>query len=162
MVLFRLPKQVKLVFCGNLNITKMILPKSKEEKLIKDLKVGESCYTVPWAMWVNKDNVCFLREDFKASSSKGGTVELKIERVEDGYIAYIHSIDYKWTPSNDGDDGVIGGSQESMYGKIIGFGVNSYETLTKDELEDELNKALSEEAFEKAIEIRDYIKRKYP
>ena len=34
MVLFRLPKQVKLVFCGNLNITKM----KNEEKILTAIK----------------------------------------------------------------------------------------------------------------------------
>lgn len=135
-----------------------MFPQSKTQKKISDLNVGDHCYTLPWALWVQTDGKCFLNEDYPASTKKEGTSQLKIERTENGYIAHIYDVDYKWSPSDThgflSADGVC-------YGEVIDFGKSSYELLSKEELQQELSKAVAASNFEKAAEIRDYIKSKF-
>lgn len=130
------------------------LPETKVEKKLSDLKIGESGFTVPWAMWLNLEGECFLNESFTFDEKKGVTVELKITRVQDGYIAFINdNIKYKWTKNS--SPNFMGCNEKDCYGKIFGFN-------EEDELNLKLEIAISEENYELATEIREIIKNKFP
>lgn len=96
------------------------LPQDKEENTIGKMKVGETGYTVPWAMWVDKERNCWLNEDYTIHKGRGGTVQLKIERLKEGYIAYINdkNLNEKWNPTS--SPGYCT-PEEKLYGKVIGF-----------------------------------------
>ena len=75
------------------------LPEQFEESnQLKNMDIGDSGYIVPWGMWMDLDGNCFLNEAYTHSPTPRGTVQLKITRVIDGYIAHIHEMndDYKW------------------------------------------------------------------
>jgi hypothetical protein len=129
-------------------------PKSKEEKKLSDLEVGESCYTAPWAMWVRTDGSCFLNENYPAYNAPKGTAQLKITRVKDGYIAFIYDVDYRWSKS---DSHGFCSPDEVCHGPVVAFGVTSYEQLSVEELEVELQKAVEDENYELASKIRNLI-----
>jgi hypothetical protein len=52
---------------------------------IRGMEVGQSGYTVPWAMGIDKDGECFLRGSYTCSDDTGGTCCLYVERRKDGY-----------------------------------------------------------------------------
>jgi len=97
------------------------LPQDKEENTIGKMKVGETGYTVPGAMWVDQERNCWLNEDYTIHKERGGTVQLKIERLKEGYIAYINdsNINHKWNPVS--SPSYAGSEESKLHGKVIGF-----------------------------------------
>jgi hypothetical protein len=87
---------------------------------LKNMKVGESGYITPWGMWIDMDGNSWLNENYELHDSTGGTVQLKITRVLDGYIAHIHEMngDYKWTKQNGPS---YASPEEVCYGKVVGY-----------------------------------------
>lgn len=67
------------------NGTQAELPESLREQTLLDLKVGESCWTVPWAMYCDEDGQLKLNGDYSTHSSPGGTVDMKVTRTTTGY-----------------------------------------------------------------------------
>ena len=101
----------------------MILPNDFEEKnQLSNMKVGQSGYIVPWGMWVDVLGNCFLNENYTFHSEPGGTVQLKITRIESGYVAHLNELKpgaHKWERQN----GPSFASPESVcYGRVVGFG----------------------------------------
>jgi len=100
----------------------MKLPDSFENKSqLKNMKVGQQGYIVPWGMWVHSDGQCYLNEEYTFSQSPGGTVSLKITRVNDGYVAHIHEMTekHKWERQ---EQPSYMSPKEMCYGKVVGFG----------------------------------------
>ncbi|HVS78831.1 MAG TPA: hypothetical protein VHD84_00880 [Candidatus Saccharimonadales bacterium] len=61
------------------------LPNEFNESLIGNKQVGFVGYTVPWAMQVGDDDLCWLRAHMPAYRRSGGTVKMKVELREDGW-----------------------------------------------------------------------------
>lgn len=132
-------------------------PESKRTKQLKDLAVGETCYTLPWGMWVRTDGQCFLNERYPAYEASGGTAQLKVTRVKEGYVVYIYDVDHKWSKQ---DEPYYASPEENCYGKVVDFGITSYEDLSIEDLQERLQNAIGDENFELAMKIRDIIKGK--
>jgi hypothetical protein len=86
------------------------MPQKFIQKELKDLKVGESCYTVPWGMWVDSKGNCWLNPNYSASDNPGGTVQMYVTRKSDGYYVNISRCkDHGWQrvtrPSYAGQNG---------------------------------------------------------
>ncbi len=60
------------------------LSKSRVAKLIRDMRPGETGYTVPWAMEVDLDFHGWLRTYFTVSSRPVGTLSMLVRRSNDG------------------------------------------------------------------------------
>jgi hypothetical protein len=52
---------------------------------IRGMEVGQSGYTVPWAMGIDADGECFLHGSHTCHETPRGTVCLYVERRKDGY-----------------------------------------------------------------------------
>jgi hypothetical protein len=95
---------------------------------LKNMKVGESGYIVPWGMWVDMDGNSYLNENYNLHPTPGGTVQLKITKVSGGYIAHVHEMkdDYKWTKQN----GPSYASPEDVcYGTVVGYNLDYKQTI---------------------------------
>lgn len=130
------------------------LPDSHLQKnAIKNMKNGDTGYTVPWAIKVNLDGDCFINGDFTIGE-EGGTCCLKVKKVSDGIIAYILDLpnDYKDYEKEEID-------HLSNLIEVIGFDddIDSYES---EDLESQLKDALDKEDYKLAAIIRDKIKSK--
>ena len=100
----------------------MKVPDAFENKnQLKNMKVGQQGYIVPWGMWIDLDGNCYLNENYTLDQSPGGTVSLKITRVNDGYIAHIHEMTekHKWERQ---ESPSYMSPKEMCYGKVVGFG----------------------------------------
>lgn len=62
-----------------------VLPDALESRSLSSMSIGETGWTVPWAMWVDRQRRCWLNPGFLAESDPGGTVEMKVELRDDGY-----------------------------------------------------------------------------
>jgi len=65
------------------------LPAELEEKTIKDLRIGESAWTMYWAVWVDRKRQCWLHPDYPAHDVPGGTVATRVTRQTDGYLVEL-------------------------------------------------------------------------
>ena len=109
------------------------LPKNFEnQNQLKNMKVGQSGYIVPWGMWVDLNGNCWLNEDYEFDSTPGGTVQLKVTRVVDGYIAHIHEMKYsngyKWTPQTGPS---YASPDEVCWGEVVGFDINIIDQISQ-------------------------------
>lgn len=77
-----------------------VLPRALQERTIADMRPGESAYVVPWAMWVDAKGRCWLHPYYTPSASPGGTVEMQIQRMSDGYHVWVPK-DEQWLPSSE-------------------------------------------------------------
>jgi hypothetical protein len=57
----------------------------RDKRLIRDMKVGDSGYEVPWALEVDKNLRWTLNPHFDIEPSVGGTVSMGIKRTEAGF-----------------------------------------------------------------------------
>lgn len=73
------------------------MPSSRYEKTIDSMKVGESGYTTPWAMWVDLDSHMWLHPKYPVEPSIEGTVDMRVERRDDGFHVWPPA-DEKYTP----------------------------------------------------------------
>jgi hypothetical protein len=58
-------------------------------RTIKSLRIGESGFTLPWAMHQAHDGTCYLIGDFPVTSEPKGTSSLPIARSEDGMVVNL-------------------------------------------------------------------------
>jgi len=95
---------------------------------LKNMKVGDSGYIVPWGMWVDMDGNAWLNENYDFDPVPGGTVQLKVTRVVDGYIAHIHDMndDYKWARQNSPS---YMSPKEVCYGPVVGYKLDYKTTM---------------------------------
>lgn len=88
-----------------------------EERTISQTLPGESGWAVPWAMYAKKDRTLWLNGKYTIDDCPGGTVEMKIKRVDGGFEVDISRCeDSKWSP---GGDGYVGGAQPEPVVKVI-------------------------------------------
>jgi hypothetical protein len=69
--------------------------------------IGETAYTMPWALWLNEDRRCMLNVQYIVFPEAFGTIELVVKRTPEGYVIDASHTDYKWEP--EADPGYIGG-----------------------------------------------------
>lgn len=62
-----------------------VLPENMEESRIVGMCPGDTRWTLPWAMWVDRDRRCWLHPEYPADLNPGGTVSMRIELHPDGY-----------------------------------------------------------------------------
>lgn len=70
-----------------------------ETNTLAQLRVGESGYTVPWAMAVTETRLCLLNGKYPYDSQPGGTVQMLVKRDKNGYEVYVPR-GYKYQPSS--------------------------------------------------------------
>lgn len=80
-----------------------VIPDDKMEKQIAGLAIGESAWTVPWAIELDAGQRAFLNTHFSQHENPGGTVQLKVTRERDGWKAELYDREYKF---NRGDGNV--------------------------------------------------------
>ncbi|QQG96192.1 hypothetical protein HBE99_04430 [Mycobacteroides chelonae] len=79
-----------------------ILPEGIEETAISDMTVGDVAYTVPWAMWVDRQRRCWLRPDFSVETAPCGTASMRIRKRTDGFHVERtgYAREYEWRISD--------------------------------------------------------------
>jgi hypothetical protein len=75
-----------------------ILPEDFEQDTIDAMMTGDGGYTVPWAMWVDDKRQCWLHPKYTIQAHTGGTVQMRVERRDDGYHVWLVPGE-KYTPS---------------------------------------------------------------
>ncbi len=129
-----------------------LLPKIKEQMRISDLRIGESCYCVPYAMKVRSDGKCFLDVYYNAHKEPTDSARLKIERIDNGFIAYIYDVIYQWAKKDSEDD-----NDFFSYKEVVGFGSVSYAEMSEQELQTLMDEAAENQEYELAEKIRIHI-----
>lgn len=81
-------------------LTQATLPEDMEEDTLDSMLTGESAYTTPWGMWVDAERQCWLHPAYPAHKRPGGTVEMRVERRQDGYHVWPPR-GYKYKPSSE-------------------------------------------------------------
>lgn len=138
-------------------------PNSRIQKKISDMKVGEIGFVLVVSLWVSEEKDTFLNGNFPVWAEVNAEAKLKVERVETGFIAYINEIpDIKWMSSE--QPSFLTMSAPNLL-EVVGFeklsAVQLYNSCTKEELVDLLEKTIQEEDFEKAASIRNYMEIKF-
>ncbi len=73
------------------------LPDHLEEITISDMLEEESGFTVPWAMWADKNKRQWLNGSYTFHKNPGGTVQLRITRVNGAFnVDASQCVDDKW------------------------------------------------------------------
>jgi len=127
------------------------LPNSKKMKRIADMNIGETCFTTPIAMWADLEQDCFLNENFEASTEIRGDLKLRVRKLINGYIVFIHEITYNWSPRE--THGFATVDEKLCYGKVIGFKFSE-----NDEINLKIQEAVEKEDYDLAIELRKQLK----
>ena len=74
------------------------LPEFYEQPTIALLSVGESAWTVPWAMWIDRTRGCWLHPNYSVHQTPGGTVTMQVHRTEQGYDVDISRCShFRWS-----------------------------------------------------------------
>jgi hypothetical protein len=63
------------------------LPKALRDATptIATMQFGGTCYTVPWAMWADQDELLWLHPDYPVTVRPLGTSSMRVELHDDGY-----------------------------------------------------------------------------
>lgn len=73
------------------------MPQQFLQKELGDLKIGESCYTMPWAMWIDLEGRCWLNPRYPVDEKPRGTVKMYVFRKQAGYYVNIWNCkDHGW------------------------------------------------------------------
>ncbi len=84
------------------------LPDHMEEDTIERMELGDTGYTVPWAMYVERDRSMWINGKYTVSQGPGGTVHMLIKRMSDGVEVDSSTIgDQRFSP---GGSSFVGGS----------------------------------------------------
>lgn len=132
------------------------LPETRKIGKIRNLQIGESRFTVPWAMIIDESNNCYIQLDFNACEDRGGTAQLKVILTDGGYICEINDpqIKFKWDTSD------ISQYLPTDLAQVVGFEQKEITEMSLDELEQERTKLENSGEYEKAAKIRDMIRKK--
>ena len=60
-----------------------------EHDHIYDMTIGQTRYAVPWAMAVDEAGECWLNGDYTTHDVPGGTVDMRIYRMANGYAVLL-------------------------------------------------------------------------
>jgi len=82
-----------------------------ETDTLAQLKIGETAYTVPWAMAVTELGECYLNGDYTFHQEPGGTIQMLIRKTKDGYEVEVPQ-GYKYQPSR--NNPWVGGTDERL------------------------------------------------
>ncbi|MEU2403465.1 hypothetical protein ABZ609_03935 [Streptomyces rubiginosohelvolus] len=82
-----------------------MLPESMEGRTISGMLVGESAFTLPWAMWADEDRRLWLSADYPADEEAAGTVRMRITRTPDGFQVWPVR-DHEYHPGSNRDGGL--------------------------------------------------------
>ena len=52
---------------------------------VATMEFGRTYYTVPWAMWADRDELLWLHPDYEVTSQPQGTSSMRVELQADGY-----------------------------------------------------------------------------
>ena len=52
---------------------------------IATMGFGQTCYTVPWGMWADRDELLWLHPDYAVTPRPAGTSTMRVELRDDGY-----------------------------------------------------------------------------
>ena len=79
----------------------MKLPTHLHRHTLADLRVGQSTWTVPWAMYAEPDGTLYLNGNYSLhSDAPGGTVQMQVLRGPDGFIVDIsRCANFGWKPT---------------------------------------------------------------
>ncbi len=126
------------------------------ERKIRDMKIGETGYTVPWALIFDENKVPHLNLDMTIEKSPKGTISLPLKRTGPGNADYTIDLNfsyfgekYKWATSDMDFD------EEGM--RIIQLGDNPISIKRKTP---ELSEGKGISILER--EIMAYKRNKYP
>lgn len=68
------------------------LPEELEHKDdIAEMVVGQTGYTVPWAMWVDEERRCWLAPDCPLTPHPHGTATMQVTRDDEGWHVTVPS-----------------------------------------------------------------------
>lgn len=99
-----------------------ILPQERYEPTIAEMSIGESGYTVPWAMWPDMDGRLWIAGAYTLHDNPHGTAAMKVTRHKDGYEVDIrsgHAAEYRWTPTDQGGSQFVGGTEALPVVEVI-------------------------------------------
>lgn len=65
------------------------LPEDLEGNTVDSMVTGEVGYIVPWGMWADTDRNCWLHPKYALHKRSHGTVQMRVERREDGYHVWV-------------------------------------------------------------------------
>ena len=84
------------------------LPAQLEQNTLRDMRVGDEAWTVPWAMHADENGELFLDVNFTQDARPGGTVQMKVKRTHEGYEADVTQCGYfgGWRKGDKGGDAV--------------------------------------------------------
>lgn len=87
------------------------LPKSLRDRTptVATMEFGRAYYTVPWAMWADRDELMWLHPDYEVRSQPGGTVQMRVELQSDGYHVWP-TRDHSYKPRN--ESGYVGSTSQ--------------------------------------------------
>ena len=71
---------------------------------IGNMKIGESGYTVPWAMSFENNGKSWIDTNFEIKSSPRGTSTMMVTRLEDGYHTYPINKENIWSGKHGGNE----------------------------------------------------------
>lgn len=72
------------------------MPNALIEKTLRELPFGASTWAVPWAMFLDDQDECWLNGKYgkyAQCEQPGGTVQMRVTRCEDGYVCDISRCD---------------------------------------------------------------------
>ena len=73
------------------------LPKNLLKKKLSDLKVGESAYTTPWAMEVDRNGKVWMNINMIAMRGIEASSTMKVTKTAAGWVCDISKCgDYQW------------------------------------------------------------------
>jgi hypothetical protein len=81
------------------------LPLQFREHKIKYMQVGQVGYCVPWAVSASQDGRMWINENFTIHENSGGTVNLQVKRVCNGYEITPKTCEdsHRWDAENIGN-----------------------------------------------------------
>lgn len=60
-----------------------------EHGTVRNLPLGHSGYTVPWALAITRDARTFIHAGYEVQEEPGGTVRMRIERTPQGLVVFV-------------------------------------------------------------------------
>ena len=60
------------------------------------MEFGRPCYTTPWAMWADTEELLWLHPDYEVTAQPLGTSCMRVELRDDGYHVWpVHGRGYR-------------------------------------------------------------------
>lgn len=78
------------------SIRQALLPEDREQETIGGMRIGQTGWTVPWAMWADKSRSCWLHPEYPIREAPFGTANMPVKRDADGYHVNLCGVDSKW------------------------------------------------------------------